>query len=228
MISEGLVYVIDDDASVRRALARLIASAGFDVETFPSAEAFLHHPATNRPACLVLDVRLPGESGLELQAAMGDARRFLPIIFVTGHGTVSGGVRAMKEGAVDFLQKPVDEHELLGGIQRALDRSREARASLAEQAELERRLAALTPREGEVLDLVATGMLNKQIAERLGVAEKTIKVHRGRVMHKMAAASVAELVRMLHTLGRETSKASMLARTWDQRPIAADRQVRAE
>ena len=151
MIPEGLVYVIDDDASVRRALARLIAAAGFDVETFPSAEAFLHHPATNRPACLVLDVRLPGESGLELQAALGDARRFLPIIFVTGHGTVSGGVRAMKAGAVDFLQKPVDEHELLGGIQRALDRSREARASLAEQAELELRLAALTPREREVL-----------------------------------------------------------------------------
>jgi FixJ family two-component response regulator len=176
----------------------------------------------------VLDVRLPGESGLELQAALGDTRRFLPIIFVTGHGTVSGGVRAMKEGAVDFLQKPVDEHELLGGIQRALDRSREARASLAEQAELEHRLAALTPREREVLDLVATGMLNKQIAERLGVAEKTIKVHRGRVMHKMAAASVAELVRMLHKLGRETSRALMVARPWDQRPIAADREVRAE
>ena len=228
MIPEGLVYVIDDDASVRRALARLIAAAGFDVETFPSAEAFLHHPATNRPACLVLDVRLPGESGLELQAALGDARRFLPIIFVTGHGTVAGGVRAMKAGAVDFLQKPVDEHELLGGIQRALDRSREARASLAEQAELELRLAALTPREREVLDLVATGMLNKQIAERLGVAEKTIKVHRGRVMQKMAAASVAELVRMLHKLGRETSKALMVARPWDQRPIAADREVRAE
>ena len=228
MIPEGLVYVIDDDASVRRALARLIAAAGFDVETFPSAEAFLHHPATNRPACLVLDVRLPGESGLELQAALGDARRFLPIIFVTGHGTVAGGVRAMKAGAVDFLQKPVDEHELLGGIQRALDRSRQARASLAEQAELELRLAALTPREREVLDLVATGMLNKQIAERLGVAEKTIKVHRGRVMHKMAAASVAELVRMLHKLGRETSKALMVARPWDQRPIAGDREVRAE
>jgi len=227
--SDGLVYVIDDDASVRRALARLIASAGLDVETFPSAEAFLHHPVTDRPACLVLDVRLPGENGLELQAALGDARRSLPIIFLTAHGTVSGSVRAMKEGAVDFLQKPVDEDELLGGIERALDRSREARASLAEQARLERRLEALTAREREVLGLVATGMLNKQIAERLGVAEKTIKVHRGRVMQKMAAASVADLVRMLHKLGRETSRVGMGASPpWDQRPIADDRRVPAE
>ena len=228
MTSDGLVYVIDDDASVRRALARLIASAGLDVETFPSAEAFLHHPPADRPACLILDVRLPGESGLELQTALGDARRFLPIIFVTGHGTVSGSVRAMKDGAVDFLQKPVDERELLGGIEKALDRSREARASLAEQAELERRLDALTTREREVLDLVVTGMLNKQIAERLGVAEKTIKVHRGRVMQKMAATSVADLVRMLHKLGRETSTTLRVARPWDQRPIAEDRRVPAE
>jgi FixJ family two-component response regulator len=134
----------------------------------------------------------------------------------------------MKDGAVDFLQKPVDERELLGGIQKALDRSREARASLAERAELERRLDALTAREREVLDLVVTGMLNKQIAERLGVAEKTIKVHRGRVMQKMAAASVADLVRMLHKLGRETSRMLAVARPWDQRPMADDRRVPAE
>jgi FixJ family two-component response regulator len=224
----GVVYVIDDDASVRRALARLIAAAGLDVETFPSAEAFLHHPAADRPACLVLDVRLPGESGLDLQTTLGDVRASLPIIFVTGHGTISAGVQAMKEGAVDFLQKPVDERELLGGIQRALDRSREARATLAEQAELERRLNALTGREREVLDLVVTGMLNKQIGERLGVAEKTIKVHRGRVMQKMAATSVAELVRMLHKLGLQTSKPLTDSRPWDQRPIAEDRRARAE
>lgn len=130
----------------------------------------------------------------------------VPIIFLTGHGTVPASVQAMKEGALDFLQKPVDEQELLDGIRRALTRSREARAEQAEQATIQRRLDSLTPREREVLDLVATGMLNKQIGDRLGVAEKTIKVHRGRVMQKMAAASVADLVRMLHKLGRDTSK----------------------
>jgi FixJ family two-component response regulator len=228
MTSDGIVYVVDDDASVRRALARLIASAGLDVETFPSAKAFLHHPPVDRPACLVLDVRLPGESGLELQTALADAGRFLPIIFVTGHGTVQAGVRAMKEGAIDFLQKPVDERELLGGIQQALTRSRQARATLAEQTELEARLAGLTAREREVLDLVVTGMLNKQIGERLGVAEKTIKVHRGRVMQKMAAASVADLVRMVHKLGLEPSGAPAGRRVWDQRPIAENQQTRAE
>jgi RNA polymerase sigma factor (sigma-70 family) len=205
MTSDGIVYVVDDDASVRRALGRLIASAGLQVETFPSAQAFLHHPSTDRPACLVLDVRMPGESGLELQVALGEAQQRLPIIFVTGHGTVPASVRAMKEGALDFLQKPVDEQELLGAILGALARSREARAARAEQAELQRRLDALTPREREVLDLVVTGMLNKQIGDRLGVAEKTVKVHRGRVMQKMAATSVAALVQMLHRLGRDAS-----------------------
>lgn len=228
MMSDGIVYVVDDDPSLRRALARLIAAAGFDVETFPSAEAFRGQPVTDRPACLVLDVSLPGESGLDLQVALGSAWRFLPIIFVTGHGTVSAGIRAMKGGAVDFLEKPVDENELLGGIRQALRQSRETRAALTEQLELERRLGALTAREREVLDLVVTGMLNKQIGERLGVAEKTIKVHRGRVMQKMAAASVADLVRMLHKLGRETSGPPPPGRAWDQRPIADDRRVRAE
>ena len=206
MTTDGVVYVVDDDASVRRALARLIASAGFNVETFPSAEAFLHHPRADRPTCLVLDVRMPGESGLDLQAALGAARRSLPIIFVTGHGTIPASVRAMKEGAIDFLQKPVDEEELLDRIQHALIRSHEARSAQVEEAQLQHRLDTLTAREREVLDLVVTGMLNKQIGDRLGVAEKTIKVHRGRVMQKMAAESVADLVRMLHKLGRETSR----------------------
>jgi FixJ family two-component response regulator len=134
----------------------------------------------------------------------------------------------MKEGAIDFLQKPVDERELLGGIHQALNRSRQARAALAEQAELEGRLAALTAREREVPDLVVTGMLNKQIGERLGVAEKTIKVHRGRVMQKMAAASVADLVRMFHKLGLELPRAPGGRRVWDQRPMAEDQQTRAE
>jgi FixJ family two-component response regulator len=205
MMSDGVVYVVDDDASVRRALARLIASAGLNVETFPSARAFLHHPLADRPACLVLDVRLPGESGLDLQVALGEARRNLPIIFITGYGTVPASVRAMKEGAIDFLQKPVDEQELLGGINRALNRSREARAEQAELGDLQRRFETLTVRERQVLDLVVAGMLNKQIGDRLGVAEKTIKVHRGRVMHKMGATSVAGLVRMLYKLGRQAS-----------------------
>jgi RNA polymerase sigma factor (sigma-70 family) len=206
MTPDGVVYVVDDDASVRRALARLIASAGLDVETFPSAKAFLDRTPPDRPGCLVLDVQLSGESGLELQGVLGDAQRRLPIIFLTGHGTVPASVRAMKEGALDFLQKPVDEHELLDGIRRALGRSREARAEEAERAAIQRRLDTLTPREREVLDLVATGLLNKQIGDRLGVAEKTIKVHRGRAMQKMAAGSVADLVRLLHTIGRDASK----------------------
>jgi RNA polymerase sigma factor (sigma-70 family) len=206
MMPEGVVYVVDDDASVRRALARLIAAAGLEVETFPSAGAFLQHTPHDRPGCLVLDVRLPGESGLDLQTAMGEARHRLPIIFVTGHGTVPASVRAMKEGALDFLQKPVDERELLDGIQRALRRSHEARAEQAERSTIQRRLDTLTPREREVLDLVAMGLLNKQIGDRLGVAEKTIKVHRGRAMQKMAADSVADLVRLLNKLGPVPSK----------------------
>jgi RNA polymerase sigma factor (sigma-70 family) len=204
MASDGVVYVVDDDASVRRALARLIASVGLDVETFPSAKAFLEHPVTARPACLVLDVRLRGESGLDLQATLGALRHRLPIIFLTGHATVPASVQAMKHGALDFLQKPVDERELLGGIERALGRSREARIEEEARAEIQHRLDRLTRRERQVLELVATGLLNKQIGEQLGVSEKTVKVHRGRVMHKMAAGAVPDLVRMLHRVGHDT------------------------
>ncbi len=168
------------------------------METFPSAKAFLEHPATDRPACLVLDVRLRGESGLDLQATLGDAQFRLPIIFLTGHATVPATVHAMKRGALDFLQKPVDERELLDGIRRALGRSREARAEESARADIQRRLDRLTQREREVLDLVAAGLLNKQVGERLGVSEKTVKVHRGRVMQKMAASTVADLVWMVH------------------------------
>jgi RNA polymerase sigma factor (sigma-70 family) len=205
MTPDGVVYVVDDDASVRRALARLIATTGLQVETFPSAKAFLAHPVPGGPACLVLDVRLPGESGLDLQATLREAQRRLPIIFLTGHATVPASVRAMKDGALDFLQKPVDDEALLEGIQRALARSRQTQVEEAEQAAIRRRLDTLTPREREVLDLVAVGMLNKQIGERLGVAEKTVKVHRGRAMRKMAADSVASLVRALNRLGGDVS-----------------------
>jgi RNA polymerase sigma factor (sigma-70 family) len=209
MTPDGVVYVVDDDASVRRALARLIGSAGIDVQTFPSARAFLDRPASDRPACLILDVRLRGESGLDLQAALGDERHRLPIIFLTGHATVPTSVHAMKKGALDFLQKPVDEQELLGGIERALLRSREAQAYEGVRTDIQRRVDHLTRREREVLELVVAGLLNKQIGERLGVSEKTVKVHRGRVMRKMTAGTVADLVRMLHTLGHDTSRPAL-------------------
>jgi FixJ family two-component response regulator len=195
------VYVVDDDASICRALARLLRSAGFAVQTFPSAKAFLDWSAPDRPACLVLDIRMPGPSGLDLQSALREADRLLPIVFITGHGDVATSVRAMKAGAVDFLQKPFDDQELLACVQRALETSRAQRAERAERAMLGQRVACLTPREREVLRLVVTGMLNKQIADTLDIAEKTVKVHRGRVMEKMRAGSVADLVRMTAKLG---------------------------
>jgi FixJ family two-component response regulator len=204
MMVEGMVYVVDDDETVRRSLARLVRSVGLRVETFPSAQAFLDHKGGDRPCCLVLDVRLPGLSGLELQTAMGQAQRTMPIIFITGRGNVRMSVRAMKGGALDFLQKPFDGQDLLDAIQRALGRSLEARAGDAERSVIERRLATLTPREREVLALVVAGLLNKQIAGELGAAEKTVKVHRGRVMKKMEAESVAELVRMTQKVSFET------------------------
>ena len=200
------MYVVDDDASVRRALSRLIHSVGLEVMTLPSAHAFLAFTPSDRPACLVLDVRLPGPSGLDLQAALTQADRSVPIVFITGHGNVPTSVRAMKGGAVDFLQKPFNDQELLDCVQRALRRSGEERAERAERSELERRVGSLTPREREVLLLVVAGMLNKQIADKLGIAEKTIKVHRGRVMEKMQADSIADLVRMSEKLAPQPTR----------------------
>jgi len=196
MMPDAIVYVVDDDETVRRSLARLVRSVGLKVDTFASAQAFLEHKGQDRPSCLVLDVRLPGLSGLDLQTAMGQSQRTMPIIFITGLGNVPMTVRAMKGGAQDVLEKPFEDQELLDAIQRALARSRAARAEDAERADIEGRLATLTPRERQVLELVVAGLLNKQIAGELGAAEKTIKVHRGRVMKKMQADSVAELVRM--------------------------------
>ena len=204
MTADGTVYIVDDEESVRRALSRLVRSVGLAVETFPTAQAFLERERVDRPACLVLDVRLPGLSGLDLQASLGARQEILPIIFITGRGSIPMSVRAMKEGALDFLRKPVESQELLDAIRRALARSREALGRQAERDVLTARLAMLTAREREVLDLVVAGMLNKQIAVELGAAEKTIKVHRGRVMKKMEADSVADLVRM-------TQKASLSA-----------------
>lgn len=197
----GIVYVVDDDKSVCRALARLLRSIGLAVETFQSATAFLDYTMPDRPGCLVLDIRLPGPSGLDLQAALHQSAREVPIVFITGYGDVPTSVRAMKGGAFDFLQKPFNDQELLDCVQRALVRSREQRADRAERTELQRRYDSLTPREREVLALIVSGKINKQIAGDLGIAEKTIKVHRGRVMEKMQASSVADLVRMAQKLG---------------------------
>ncbi|HEY3065486.1 MAG TPA: response regulator transcription factor [Methylomirabilota bacterium] len=201
MTADRLVYVVDDDEKVRRALSRLIRSVGLDVQTFPSAKAFLEHELPDRPACLVLDLRLRGPSGLDLQTTLAEKQLTIPIIFISGHGTVPASVRAMKGGALDFLEKPFDDAQLLDSIERALSRSRDERLEHAERSVLQRRMETLTPREREVMALVVRGMLNKQIAAELGAAEKTIKIHRGRVMKKMQAESVAELIRMAQRLG---------------------------
>jgi FixJ family two-component response regulator len=193
---DGVVYVVDDDAGVRIALMRLLRSVGLHAVAFSSAQAFLASVRPQQPSCLVLDLRLPDMGGLELQTRLVQAQEARPIIFLTGHGSVPASVRAMKGGAVDFFEKPVDEDELLRAIQRALALSRHTLAEQAERADIQRRLDMLTARERQVFELVIAGMLNKQIAAELGAAEKTIKVHRARVMHKMRADSVADLVRM--------------------------------
>jgi FixJ family two-component response regulator len=197
------VFLVDDDASVRKALTRLIKSAGYQVQAFASARDFLEHWATaeDGPACLVLDVRMPGLSGLDLQQELQSANAPLPIIFITGHGDIPMSVKAMKHGAVDFLPKPVKDKALLGAIAQALERAARERSVHDKLDDIRRRLETLTPREVEVLRLVITGMLNKQIAHQLGTVEKTIKVHRARVMEKMEVQSLADLVRIAERAG---------------------------
>jgi FixJ family two-component response regulator len=196
------VFVVDDDASIRKALTRLIKSAGYDVTTFASAREFLDHvKSAEQPACLVLDVRMPGLSGLDLQAELQNSSATLPIVFMTGHGDIPMSVRAMKAGAVDFLPKPVKDTELLRAIEQARARAERERAASDELETLRCRLATLTPREREVMAWVVRGLLNKQIAYELGTVEKTIKVHRARVMEKMQVESLAELVRVAQRLG---------------------------
>jgi FixJ family two-component response regulator len=194
--AESIVYVVDDDLSVRQALSSLIRSVGMRVETFASAGDFLRHARLDAPSCLVLDVHLPDSSGLDLPGELRTADVQIPIVFITGHGTIPMSVRAMKAGAVEFLTKPFREEDLIGAIQQALERDRAAIRERAELAELRARFDRLTARERDVLALVVTGRLNKEIAAELGTAEQTVKVHRGRVMQKLEVGSVAELVRL--------------------------------
>ena len=190
------VYVVDDDPSVRKSVSRLLRTAGYEVEAFASADDFLAHPPASEPGCLLLDLRMPGRDGLELQEALAAARKRIPIIFVSGHGDVPSSVRAMKGGAVDFLTKPYSAEDLLEAVARAMAKEKRERREEAQLVELEGRARSLTPREGDVLRLVVRGLLNKQVAAELGISEKTVKVHRARVMQKMRADSMADLVRM--------------------------------
>lgn len=194
------MFIVDDDASVRRSIQDLLASIELHSEAFATPQEFLDSKRANSPGCLVLDVRLPGMSGLDFQRALAEAGVSLPIIFITGHGDVPMSVQAMKLGAVEFLMKPFRTQELLDAIQQALDRDRKLREGRREIEELRHRHETLTAREREVMELVASGLLNKQIAMRLGTVEHTVKIHRGHVMQKMQADSVASLVRMADTL----------------------------
>jgi FixJ family two-component response regulator len=194
--ADATVFVVDDDTSVRTALKRLIQSLGFKVETFDSAQAFLENGPPDGPACLVLDVRMPGMSGIELQQQLTKAGRGMPIIFITGHGNIPMSVQAMKAGAVDFIEKPFEDQNLIDAINIAIKKNKKFRTEHAEIKDLQRRVDSLTPREHEVFILVVSGMLNKQIAFDLSLSEKTVKVHRARVMDKMKAKSLADLVRM--------------------------------
>jgi len=195
--ANSMVFAVDDDASVRKSLTRLLRSAGYTSEVFESAAAFLSHPPHNGPSCVIVDVRMPGLNGIELQEHLIEQRREEQLVFITGQGDVSTCAHAMKAGAVDFLSKPFRDVELLQCIQNALVRAAEQLRQNTERDQARRLLDLLTPREFEVMQFVTTGLLNKQIAAKLGTAEKTVKVHRGRVMQKLRVNSVAELVRLV-------------------------------
>jgi FixJ family two-component response regulator len=201
MESEPVVFIVDDDASVRKGLERLVRSVGLRGKTFASAPEFLQCAASDGPSCLVLDVRMPGVSGLALQETLAAAGHRIPIIFITGHGDITMSVRAMKAGAVNFLPKPFNDQDLLEAVQEAIARDRQAREKRAALHVIQQRVALLTPREHDVLGLVVAGLLNKQIAAELGMSEKTVKAHRAQVMRKMRVSSVAQLVLLAEKVG---------------------------
>jgi RNA polymerase sigma factor (sigma-70 family) len=195
-----VVFVVDDDPAVRSSLKFLISTVGLEVESFDSADTFLHRKPPDAPSCLVLDVRLPGLSGLDFQRELAARNIRIPIVFVTGHGDIPMSVRAMKAGAVEFLTKPFRDQDLLDAIRIALERDRARREEEKEVTELQQRFESLTPREREVISMVVSGMINKQIAGQLGTAENTVKVQRSRAMEKMHAQSLADLIRMIEKL----------------------------
>ena len=205
-LAEAVIAIVDDDFSAREGLSSLIRSTGFEVETFASAQEFLARHGAEAPSCLVLDLQLPGLSGLDLQKRMAAAGLEIPIVFLTGHGNIPASVQAMKAGAVEFLTKPFDEQALLRAIQEAVERDRRARRQQAEMRELRDRYGSLTAREQQVMQQVVSGLLNKQIAAALDITEFTVKIHRGQVMRKMRAASLADLVRMADRLGIRSPK----------------------
>jgi len=199
--AEPIVFIVDDDLSVRRSTERLMRAAGLKVQTFTSAREFLKNPPPEGPACLVLDVRMPGLSGMDLQRELTRSGIQIPIIFITAHGDIPMTVRAMKAGAVEFLTKPFRSRALVDAVRAAIDRDRSAQKERSETGELRQRYEQLTPREREVMPLVAAGLLNKQVAGELATTERTIKFHRAHIMQKMGAESPADLVRMVEKLG---------------------------
>jgi FixJ family two-component response regulator len=205
-LSGSMVFVVDDDSSVRKSLARLLRSAEYQMEAFPSASDFLARPSHPGPSCVIIDVQMPGLNGIVLQDMLIQRRRQEQLVFITGHGSIPMCAKAMKAGAVDFLPKPIKSAEFLKCVDRALQRSTEQRERAAVKAEARRLLDLLTPREFEVMQMLLTGMLNKQVAAELGMAEKTVKLHRGRVMHKIGVVSVAELVRVAASAGMTLPK----------------------
>jgi FixJ family two-component response regulator len=204
--SDAIIAIVDDDASAREGLQSLIRSAGWRVETFVSAQEFLGRRGAETPSCLILDLQLPGLSGLDLQERMAEVGLAIPIVFLTGHGDIPASVQAMKAGAVEFLTKPLDEQKLLQAIQEALERDRRTRQQHAEIRELRERYDSLTAREQQVMREVVSGLLNKQIAAALNITEFTVKIHRGHVMRKMRADSLPDLVRMAESLGIRARK----------------------